>query len=104
MAFTTLTADCFTKEQAWPIARAMLEAIEPGAGRHCLWQEVRPVEMEWRHHRLGVAIIVTVQGTPCLECGETALRCGREFRATGAWCCSSCRANGARTNHTVPLA
>lgn len=44
---------------AWPIARALLEVIEPGSGKHCVEIERFPDGSEsFHHHRLDVTITV----------------------------------------------
>jgi hypothetical protein len=41
------------------------------------------------------------EGCDCLNCGTSALTCGREFQASGGttWCCLWCRVNGAQAAH-----
>lgn len=48
-----------THAELWPLARAILEAIEPGAGAHCIehWKGSGG-RIGWTHHRLGVDISV----------------------------------------------
>lgn len=40
----------------WTVARAILEAIEPGAGGHCLAHTEELGHHEWHHSRLGITI------------------------------------------------
>ncbi len=42
----------------WDVTRAVLEAIEPGASRHCLSHDYMDVLDigGWTHHRLGVSV------------------------------------------------
>lgn len=49
----------FTGASSWPITRAILEAIEPGAGGHCVAHTCTPEGVHsTRHYRLGVTVEV----------------------------------------------
>ena len=54
-----LTEDEYAKHDPWVYARAVLEAVEPGAGSHCIQIEPADYGVRYRHYRLGVTINVT---------------------------------------------
>lgn len=49
----------------WPITRAILEAIEPGAGGHCVARiHTEAGGLVTQHHRLGVTIEIVPAPRP----------------------------------------
>lgn len=48
----------FTGTSSWPITRAILDAIEPGAGGHCVAHTETDGVHSTRHYRLGVTVEV----------------------------------------------
>ena len=53
-----LTEDEYAQHDPWGFARAVLEAVEPGAGTHCIQVESIDYGVRYRHIRLGVTVNV----------------------------------------------
>lgn len=63
-------------QDPWVIQRAILEAIEPGSGTHCVYRF--PGRPAIRHYRLGVTIEVHPTPTPLPVLAEMGNAGGRK--------------------------
>ena len=53
-----LTEDEYAQHDPWGFARAVLEAVEPGAGSHYIQRQPIYYGVQFRHIRLGVTVNV----------------------------------------------